>query len=492
MRHEADIAPTATPLTTTKPHGSYVGINILFPAIIFFLILGFLIWHSSRLLADGDPYWHLVVGEHIYRTHSFPTRDEYSYTLAGAPWIAKEWMSQILFYWAYSAAGWRGVAFLTAAVASLAYSFLFAWLCRRVEPIVALTMTAIAFSLGLVNLLARPLVFFYLLLTLCVCGLVDAVEKRKSPWWLPPLMALWANLHASFPIALVLAALFGFEAVASASPPERPRVAVNWGLAILAAVAAAGATPYGYGSLLVSLKIVGAHELDALDEWKPMGFDLHGAYGAAFIVGSLAILALARAGWTRASPLLVCAALMVMHVRFIPLFAIVAAAAVATPIARLFPRFAKQSLARSAVTETAAVAALAAAGLATMMALLLGPKPVPAPRVSPLAALEAARNWPVSGNVFNDYPLGGFLIFNGIKTFVDGRTELFLNGFLKKTWDAELGNNDSAFLTLLNDHHVTWALFVNGSEGAEKLGRAKNWKEIFQDKYAIVFVRIQT
>lgn len=84
-------------------------------------------------------------------------------------------------YPAYSAAGWFGVAFLAAAVAALASSILVAWLCQRVEPLVALTMTAVTFSLGLVNLLARPLIFVYFLLTLCVCGLVGAVEKRKTP-----------------------------------------------------------------------------------------------------------------------------------------------------------------------------------------------------------------------------------------------------------------------------------------------------------------------
>lgn len=261
------------------------------------------------------------------------------------------------------------------------------------------------------------------------------------------------------------------------------------GLALLAALAATGATPYGYEPFLVSFKIVGAKELEALDEWKPMGFDLPGAYGAAFILVSLAIVALAPAGWTRAAPLLICAALMVMHVRFFPLFAIVAAPSLATPIAHLFPRFASRPLVGSAATERVAVAALAAACIATIFSLLFAPKPVPAPRVSPSAALEAARHWPVSGNVFNDYLFGGFLIFNGIKTFLDGRTELFLNGFLRKTWDAETGDSDKAFLSLLDEYHVDWTLFANGSKGAEKLRRAKGWRKIFEDKYAVVFVR---
>jgi hypothetical protein len=441
------------------------------------------------MLADGDIYWYLVAGAQILHTRSFPTVDEYSYTRVGDPWIAKEWLSQIFYYASYWIAGWFGVAFLTAAVSALASSVLFAWLCQRIRPIVALTITTVTFSLGMNTLIARSEIFFYLLLTLCACGLVGAVESKKTPWWLPLLVAVWANLHASFPIALVLAALFALEAVASAAPGERLRTGAKWGLVVLAACAAVGATPYGYQPLLVSWKIVGAPEVNAIDEWKPMPFDIQGAYGAAFIAGSLAIVAAARAGWSRAAPLLLCAALMVQHVRFFALFAMVAASALATPIARLFPRFARRSSAPNAAMRRVATAALAAVFLATILLVPLAPAPVPAPRTAPATALEAARKLPVSGNGYNAYPFGGFLIFNGIRTFVDGRTELYFGGLLKKAWDAEGDKSDAAFLSLLNEYDVSWALLVPGTEAVDKLRRSTQWKEVFQDGDSELFVR---
>jgi hypothetical protein len=339
------------------------------------------------------------------------------------------------------------------------------------------------------TLLARPEIFFYPLLILFVCGLVGAVERKKTPWWLPFLVALWANLHASFPIALVLTALFALEAVASAAPGERLRTATKWGLVLVASFAATGATPYGYQPLLVSSQIVGASEVNAIDEWRPMGLNLVGAYGAAFIAGSLAILAAARPGWTRAAPLLLCAALMVQHVRFFTLFAIVAAPALATPIARLLPRFARRRSTPSPATQKAAKTALAAACLATILALSFAPRPIPAARMAPGAALEAALKLPVSGNVYNAYPFGGFLIFKGVKTFVDGRTELYLNGLLKKAWNAEEDTSDAAFLSLLEEYHVTWALLVPDTEPAAKLRRSARWKEVFQDDDSELFVR---
>jgi hypothetical protein len=474
---------------TVTPYSANGRLILIYSAGIFLAFFDILILNSSRMLQDGDAYWHLTVGRDILEAHTFPIVDKYSHTMAGSPWIAKEWLSQILFYTAYSAAGWFGVALLAAGVSALAASILFGWLCRRVEPVVALTMTTVTFSLGLVNLLARPLIFFYLLLTLCACGLVDAVEKRKTPLWLPPLVALWANLHASFPIAIILGGLFGLEAVASAASGERVRTGAKWGLVLLAAIAATGITPYGYKPLLISIDILRSEEIAHIDEWKPIGFDRPGAYGATFIAGSLAIVAAARAGWMRAAPLVVCAALMVRHVRFFPLFAIVAATSVATPIAHLFPRFARQPSAPNPTRQKLALAMLAAACFATALIVSFAPRPVPAPRITPATALEAARSYPVSGPVFNDYFLGGYLIFNGVKTFFDGRTELYLNGFMKKTWDAESSDNDTAFLSLLDEYHVTWALFINGYSGVEKLHRSQKWKEIYKDDDFVVFVK---
>ena len=476
-------------LVSDRPELKQKELLLVYAGIVFFLVLAFLMGHSSRMLNDGDPYWHLKVGEDILRTSSFPIADEYSYTRAGSFWIAKEWLSQVLFSIAYSGGGWFGVTLLAATTSALSYSILFAWLCGRVKPIVALTMTAVTFSLGVATLLARPEIFFYLLLTLCACGLVGAVEKKTTPWWLVPLAALWANLHASFPIALLLAALFGGEAVVSAAPGERVRTGTRWSLVIVAALVATGATPYGYGPLRVALDIVGAKGIDSIDEWRPLGFDSMGIYGAAFIAGSLAVLAATRAGWTRAAPIVACAALMVRHVRFFTLFAIVSAPALATPVALRFPRFARKLSAPSAAARKTAVAALAASFVAAVMTMMLAPKPVPAAITSPSAALEAARNLHLSGPVFNDYPFGGFLIFKGVKTFIDGRAELYLNGLFEKTRAAELGESDAAFLSLLDDYHVAWALFVNGSQGAEKLRRSNEWKEIYEDDVSMVFAR---
>ena len=78
------------------------------------LFLFVLLPNSKGLLADPDSHWHITVGNWILAHGAVPTVDSFSFTFAGQPWIAKEWLSQLFLFGAYSLAGWRGVASLTA------------------------------------------------------------------------------------------------------------------------------------------------------------------------------------------------------------------------------------------------------------------------------------------------------------------------------------------------------------------------------------------
>ena len=54
------------------------------------------------LLADPDTHWHITVGNWILTHGSVPVADSYSYTFTGQPWIAKEWLSQVLLALAFN------------------------------------------------------------------------------------------------------------------------------------------------------------------------------------------------------------------------------------------------------------------------------------------------------------------------------------------------------------------------------------------------------
>jgi len=77
---------------------------------VYVFVFAFLL--ASRPLSDGDFWWHLKTGEYIMRNFSIPRVDFYSFTVRGKPWVAHEWLSEVIFYLIYSRAGFNTLIFI--------------------------------------------------------------------------------------------------------------------------------------------------------------------------------------------------------------------------------------------------------------------------------------------------------------------------------------------------------------------------------------------
>src|SRR5260370_40505162 len=87
-----------SPVTTTST--SSYGLEALkwafsFPAMLGMVLVGRVFYEGRKFFVDPDLWWHIKVGQDILRTHHFPTTDPYSWTVAGQPWIAYEWLGEI-------------------------------------------------------------------------------------------------------------------------------------------------------------------------------------------------------------------------------------------------------------------------------------------------------------------------------------------------------------------------------------------------------------
>ena len=65
---------------------------------------------------DGDLWWHIRTGEHLLETHDWPRVDPFSFTAAGAPWMAAEWLGDVVLALGARAGGLRGLDALTIAM----------------------------------------------------------------------------------------------------------------------------------------------------------------------------------------------------------------------------------------------------------------------------------------------------------------------------------------------------------------------------------------
>jgi len=81
---------------------------VSFPAMLGMLLVGRIFYEARGFNIDPDMWWHIKVGGDILRTHHWPTIDPYSWTAAGTPWIAYEWLGEIPLYLVHSVSGRLG------------------------------------------------------------------------------------------------------------------------------------------------------------------------------------------------------------------------------------------------------------------------------------------------------------------------------------------------------------------------------------------------
>jgi hypothetical protein len=481
---------------------------------------------QAKLLSDPDTHWHITVGQWIMENRAFPWVDPFSHTFLGEPWIAKEWLSQVLLHGAFEAGGWRGVAFLTVLCAAGSVAALAAWLAARLRSTLAIAIGIVALMMAASMLLARPHVIALPLMVSWTLGLLSARERGTAPpWALLPVMVLWANAHAGFTIGFVIAFLIGLEAIRD-SGRDWLRCGLGWAGFGLAAILASCLTPYGPGAYLVTVSLFGSGEpLPFIREWRPLDLDMMGLV----MIGALValVLALASQPWRnvfRIALVLVVGAMMIRYTRFGLLFAFVALPVAAGPIARRFPGLGVEAAAESLgwkpstrskhrpfqvrvpspdrgegpeehcvlhanVSGIRPIGSAMIAFVLLWLAALALPQPSPSPATTPAAALQAARTAGLTGPVYNSYDFGGYLISQRVPTFIDGRTDqLFLGGFFADLEAKRAASSHEGFAALMQARGITWALIEPGSH-ARRHFSAMGWRLVHQDASALVFAR---
>lgn len=446
---------------------------------------------GANLLNDPDSYWHLASARLIYWL-GFPTTDPFSFTFAGTPWIAKEWLSQIVFLGAYMAAGWSGMVILSAAAIALAMGLLARFLQARLSALYTIAFVAVAFMLVTPHALARPHILIAPVLVAWVAAMLRANESGRTPsLWLLPLVMLWANLHSSFLIGLVLVAAIGLDALVSAPVSERRRLFVGWlGFGLLA-LAATCITPYGPGSLLAAVRVLGVGSaLSLIGEWRPADFSQLNALTITLIGGlAAALLSGVRLPPLRAITVAALVYLALTAERNAEILGLVAPMLLAAPLARQFPSIAGQG-AHERLPVMAGAVVLAALVPLTVGLVAIG-NYQPNPRVTPagaVAALEASG----SKRVLNDYDFGGYLVSKGVPTFIDGRTELYGAAFFRRYHDAATLTDIPALTAIIADYDIDATIFAPTTPVATFLDTLPGWRRLYSDDVAVVHVRTPT
>ncbi|MGA2904363.1 MAG: hypothetical protein ABSD98_11065 [Candidatus Korobacteraceae bacterium] len=467
-----------------------------FPVMLAIGLGGAIFLFDSGSIGDPDIWWHLRNAEVFVQTHSVVQHDFYSFTATGSRWINEAWLSELPYYLGWQWLGMRGLYLVMLAEVELILLGVFglAYLSSK-NVKAAFVASSLAVWLATVSFGPRTLLAGWMCLVAELFLLVQFKEGKDRSWLLPPLFVLWANLHGSWLIGMVLLAIF---CAAGLLQGEWGRLeAARWTpiqmrkLALVGSLSVAGLflNPYTYHLVFYPFNFAFKQRLNVnhVDEW--MSLDFHGVRGK-ILFGMLAatiVLALVRKRrWAvhELAFLLLGFYAAMTYSRFLFLAAIVLTPILARELDFLPPY-------RREIDKPWLNALLILAVLAACMWKLPSRDYLMRQTVQsyPVKALSYLQQFQPQGRVFNDCLWGGYLIWNArnIPVFIDSRIDIYeYNGVFADYLDA-MGIKNT--LEILDKYHIRYVLYKQDSSVAYLLMHNSGWKTRYQDGTTVLLER---
>lgn len=433
---------------------------------------------NPAIFNDGDTSWHLAAGQLILELGAVPHADPFSFTLAGADWVAHEWLAEVVMAFLFHLAGWGGLAVMTALSVGATLFIVGASAMRRFAPLPVVASVIAVFLVLMPFIVARPHVLAWPLLAGWTAALLHYRRRQLAPPpWLALLMIAWANLHGSFLLGLLLAGFFLAEAVLQDS--NRHRTFVGWSAFVGLCALASLATPHGLQGWLFPLQVSAMQSLPLIGEWRQTDFSSYPVFG--LVLGAALVLLIARRkqlGLLRILLLLALGYMSIEHVRHQAVLAIVGSLFL---IASFSPARRHSALPSRAVAA-AILAMLLVAGL--RLAVPVDRPDSPSNPVGAISRIPAElRDRPV----LNSYAFGGPLILAGIRPYIDGRADMYGDRMM---FDhrAMMDGDIAAFHRANERWRFGWTIISPLDPLASKLDRLPGWKRIYADRWAVIHV----
>ncbi len=454
-----------------------------------------------KALTDPDYWWHVRTGQYIVETGSVPRVDLYSYTMAGQPWTAHEWLSELLFFVIAQHFGYLGNVLLFGAIGvAVALIVYAACRLRGVGEIGAALLMVWANALAEPSFNVRPQVFTSFLFAVSVLLLTFYKRgSRRALWLLPLVFALWVNLHGGYVVGLALLALtvVGEEVarrLGRSSASVRSLLVVT-GLSTLATLL----NPRGVDALVYPLTYLGPGNaiVSYILEWQSPNFHqpIYLLFAASLLLAAFVGVAREPLGPTEVLWTLTFAFLGLDSARHIPLFAVAVMPLIGARLQSEFPalRGSLETWQRPVLLVATSAALLIIVGSTTLAqaqktGLQTGWEPNAA--TFPTAAIRYVRSHEVPGNLFASYGWGGYVIYNLYperRVFIDGRIDLY--GFaVGRLYDTVI-NARPGWQDILSRYDVRTVLVDPTSPLVSALSRDARWQVVQTDETATLFVR---
>ncbi len=410
-------------------------------SLLSFLVITFALLMAVEKVHNNDIWWHLKTGQWILETGKIPQTDPFTFTTPDAAWAPHYWFSDVLFAAIFGIGGFDGLILFKALIIGAAFFITFRLMLRQnVNPLLAVVMVLLAVFIGHFRFLLRPHVFMFFLSAAFFWVLsFGGGQRNLKLLWLLPLMLLWVNLHGSFFLGLVLTGCLLIEELLAAGYRRIQKKDANtkWPtFSMLVFVLLCGITflnPFGIDLLqwiVADFALKNVADTFQVEEHMALTWGMHPLFWTLMFATAISfVLAFRRA---RLFHLLVFAAtsyLAIQGVRFVALAAILQAPILGYNLQAILDRIpGKKWRSRRGLQAALAILLLAVGGTLifkrsfadyTVHRFGLGINETRFPE----AAVHFLRELDPQGNIYNSWPIGGYLLWKQPerKIFLDGR-----------------------------------------------------------------------
>jgi hypothetical protein len=473
---------------------------VSFPVVLASLLVAGSYSVAKLNILDPDTWWHIAVGQRILATHAWPWSDTYSSTVSGTPWIAYEWLGEVVMGAAASIAGLWSATVLLVGLAGVLLLLLYYYAtlrCGNSKAAFVACATLIPTAGPFFTLRPQLLGALFLLITLIILERFRQGHERAL-WFLPPLFLCWVNTHGSFVFGfLVLGVTWLSGQVAFSSGglfTERwsKRQSLQLLLSLLFCSLVLPITPYGTRLAAYPLTMALSQPVNVknIQEWQPLGAEL--LLGKLFIGLALLFFLVCLVQRPRFRLAEIILALFgvyaaCVHLRFILLFIILFAPLWALVFSRWVPEY------RADLDHPLINAGLIAV-IAVVLVYFFPTRTELDQRVQkeyPQGALQYLVNHPVHGRMLNDYGWGGYLIWAARPRnmiFIDGRADIYEYSGVLSDYLSIMRLEPNA-LQLLKKYDVEACLIKQDAPLGTALAGMPGWERVYQDPVAALYVR---
>lgn len=456
--------------------------------ILFILVLIALCLFSMLFVRyECDYFWHIKAGEYMVKNDLILTKDIFSWFVNGKYWFSHEWLFEILLYNLLEIFGNLHIyIYCFILFFGLLLSF---FIPNRKGYLKNIPFCMLWFGFSAIIfffLQARPHLITYLLISILLYVLYDLYnDENSNKFYLIPFISLiWANVHGGsscltyiFPIIFLLSGVFSFKSSKIEANRYSKRKFIKFMLSSVFAFVPLFINPHGYKMILYPYQNMNNSLMLAnIVEWKCSDLNLIHHYPffvLAFFVFLIMFLSKKKIRLIDALIFLFGLYLGLKSIRFWPFVYIFMSHSI---FYYILPRRIDKGTERILIVLICGFLVFFSLNKSYLKSSF--DKPFTDKAVDVLKVEKPKR-------LLNYYDYGGYLIYNDIPVFIDGRADLYSEYNYEDY--LELTNFSYKYDDILEKYKFDYILMPTKISFSNYLAELNTYELIYSDKKVVIF-----